>query len=40
MQGRIQNKFEGRAVGNGGTETFSEIGDESTLFKTISDLNY
>ena len=36
-QGRIQSKFEGGAVGSGGAENFSKIGNESTLYRTISD---
>ena len=35
-QGRIQRKLEGGAVGSGGAEKFSKIGDESTLYTTIS----
>ena len=33
----IQSKFEGGAVGSGMAEKFSKIGDESTLYTTISD---
>ena len=40
QQGRIQSKFHGGAVGNGGPENFSEIDDQCTLYTTISDLNY
>ena len=36
-QGRIQSKLEGGAVSNGGAEKLSKIGDESTLYTTISD---
>ena len=36
-QERIQGKLEGGAVGSGGAEKFSKIGDESTLSTTISD---
>ena len=36
-QGRIQSKIEGGAVGSGSAEKFSKIGDESTLYTTISD---
>ena len=32
--------FEGGAVGIGCAEKLSEIADDSTLFTTISDLNY
>ena len=32
MQGWIQSKLEGGAVGSGGTEKFSKIGYESTLY--------
>ena len=39
-QGWIQDKFEGGAVGSWGAENFSEFGDESTLYTTISDPNY
>ena len=39
-QRRIQNRFEGGAVGIGGAEQFSESGDECTLYTTISDFNY
>ena len=35
--GQIQSKFEGEAVCSGGAEKFSEIGDESMLYTTISD---
>ena len=38
-QGQIQNKFEGGALCIPGAEKFSEIGDESSLYTTISDLN-
>ena len=37
-QGQIQSKFEVGGVGNGGAEKFSKIGEESTLYTTISDL--
>ena len=40
FQGGIQSKFEGGAVGSGGAETFSEIGDECKPYITISDPNY
>ena len=36
VQGRIQCKLEGGAVGSGGAEKFSKIGDESTLYTTNS----
>ena len=39
-QGRINSKFEGGAVGSGGAEKFSEIGDECKPYTTISDPNY
>ena len=40
VQGWIQSKFEGGAVGSGGAEKFSEIGDECKPYITISDPNY
>ena len=40
IQGQIQGKFEGGAVGGGGAVKFSEIFDEITPYTTISDPNY
>ena len=40
IQGRIQSNFEGGAVGSGGAEKFSEIGDECMLYTTISVPNH
>ena len=36
----MQSKFEGGGLVVGTPEKFSEIGDESTLYTTMSDPNY
>ena len=38
MQGRIQSKFEGGAVGSRGAENFSEIDDECTLYSLCKEI--